>query len=388
MPKNIVLLLDGTSNEIKQNRSNILRLYGTLKKDETQLVYYDPGVGTFGADGAWSRTWRKVVEFWGMATGWGLDQNVLEAYRFLVEHYDNGERVDAPDEGRDHIYIFGFSRGAYTARVLAGFIHAFGLVQPRNLNLVEYAYGAYKQIDDRKDDTFEEIRLHERIVRPGRPPIDCLGLFDTVSTVIESGRFLPRLKKHAFTKQNTSVRSVRHALAIDERRTMFRPQLWPTGVSFLKDRFDPDNATPQSVREVWFSGVHGDVGGGYPEAKAGLAKIPLQWMIEQTEAEGLYYKSRTVNEIVLGQREDRDYVAPDPLAKKNDSMSTVWKTLEFLPRLKPEDSARRDIFGWTIPFFEPRHIPEGARLHQSVLDRLEGSTYEPPNLPSDFEVEG
>ena len=377
MPKNIALLLDGTSNEIKKNRSNILRLYGTLEKNERQLVYYDPGVGTFGADGAWSRLWRKAVEIWGMATGWGLDQNVLEAYRFLVEHYETDDRI----------YIFGFSRGAYTARVLAGFIHAFGLVQPRNLNLVEYAYRAYKQIDDRKDHTFDEIRLHERIVRPDRPPIECLGLFDTVSTVIESGRFLPRLKKHAFTKHNTSVRCIRHALAIDERRTMFRPQLWPLGTSFLKDRFNPDNATPQDVNEVWFAGVHGDVGGGYPEASAGLAKIPLHWMISQTGAEGLHYKTRTVNEIVLGQRKDRDYVSPDPLAKKNDSMTSGWKPLEFLPRLKPEDSKRRDIFGWTLPLFEPRYIPEGARIHHSVKERMEGGSYDPPNLPSEFVLE-
>ena len=105
MPKNIVLLLDGTSNEIKENRTNILRLYGTLAKSDDQLVYYDPGVGTLGGN-TWSRLWRKFVEIWGLATGFGLDRNVLEAYQFLVENYD---RV-----GRDRIYIFGFSRGAYT----------------------------------------------------------------------------------------------------------------------------------------------------------------------------------------------------------------------------------------------------------------------------------
>ena len=89
MAKNIVVLLDGTSNEISANRTNILRLYGTLEKSDRQLVYYDPGVGTFGAENAWLKFWRKAVEIWGMATGWGLDQNVKEAYRFLVENYDN-----------------------------------------------------------------------------------------------------------------------------------------------------------------------------------------------------------------------------------------------------------------------------------------------------------
>ena len=76
MPKNIVILMDGTSNEISTDRTNILRLYGTLEKSERQLVYYEPGVGTFGAENAWLRFWRKAVEIWGLATGWGLDQNV------------------------------------------------------------------------------------------------------------------------------------------------------------------------------------------------------------------------------------------------------------------------------------------------------------------------
>jgi uncharacterized protein (DUF2235 family) len=123
MPKNIVILLDGTSNEILADRSNILRLYGALEKSDRQLVYYDPGVGTFGAENAWLRFWRKTVEVLGLATGWGLDYNVKEAYRFLVENYDDGRSGGGEPGSRDNIYLFGFSRGAYTARVLAGFMH-------------------------------------------------------------------------------------------------------------------------------------------------------------------------------------------------------------------------------------------------------------------------
>lgn len=111
MPKNIILLCDGTSNEIARNRTNILRLYGCLKKDEDQLVFYDPGVGTFGAENAWLSFWRRAVEIWGLITGWGLDANVKEAYRFLVEHYDDGTRENVADEAPDRIYIIGFSRG-------------------------------------------------------------------------------------------------------------------------------------------------------------------------------------------------------------------------------------------------------------------------------------
>lgn len=129
MPKNIVILLDGTSNGITSQRTNILRLYGCLRKSETQLVYYDPGVGTMGAQGTWSRRVQKASELWGMATGAGIDHNVKEAYRFLVENYSDGK---AGDGERDRIYLFGFSRGAYTARILAGFIYTIGLIKCDN----------------------------------------------------------------------------------------------------------------------------------------------------------------------------------------------------------------------------------------------------------------
>lgn len=118
MPKNIVILLDGTSNEIEEDRTNILRLYGVLEKSSDQLVYYDPGVGTFGSEGAWSRLWRKASEIWGLATGWGLDDNVKEAYKFIVENYQNGKNVEGSE--RDALYIFGFSRGRILPACLPG----------------------------------------------------------------------------------------------------------------------------------------------------------------------------------------------------------------------------------------------------------------------------
>lgn len=384
MSKNIVILLDGTSNEISANRSNVLRLYGTLEKSKRQIVYYDPGVGTFGAENAWLRFWRKAVEIWGLATGWGLDQNVKEAYSFLVDNYGRNDNGDRQDEQRDHIYIFGFSRGAYSARVLAGFINAVGLIERRNLNLVDYAYRAYKRIGEDKEDSFAEVRLYERILTPDRPPIRLLGLFDTVASVIEHGRYGPRLRSHAFTKKNVSVESVRHAVAIDERRTMFRPQLWPDGGEYWGNPFGRSKAQTQDVREVWFTGVHGDVGGGYPEEEAELAKIPLKWMIEQTAQSGIHYVTRTVNEIVLGSNPGKHHVQPNAKAKAHNSMSWAWAFLEFLPRLRPTDSRRPSIFGISIPLFERRALPHGAFVHRSVFDR--GNL--PPNVPSNSRVEG
>jgi len=396
LPKNIVILCDGTSNEISENRTNVLRLYGALEKSSNQVVFYDPGVGTFGAENAWSYYYRKAIEIWGLATGWGLDANVKEAYKFLTEHYDDGKRPDGTDEGPDQIYIFGFSRGAYTARVLAGFIHAVGLIDTVNLNLLDYAYRAYKGVSDIKGDQqadgskdpktnpFAEVRLFERILRPKRPAIRCLGLFDTVGSVIEMGRFGPRLRSHAFTRKNASVECVCHAVGIDERRTMFQPQLWPVGAEYWGGPFPTKKSKAQVVKEVWFSGVHGDVGGGYPEKNSQLAKIPLAWMIEETKKCGLKYTTRTINEIVLGKNKKKDYVAPDPLAPRNASMSFGWSMLEFIPRRlsKGYSTDRLKVFGFYIPFFEPRKIEKDAEIHPSVLMRRgTSSDYEQPNIP-------
>jgi uncharacterized protein (DUF2235 family) len=386
MPKNIAILLDGTSNEVSADRTNILRLYGTLEKSDRQLVYYDPGVGTFGAENAWLRFWRKAVEVWGLITGWGLDYNVKEAYRFLVENYDDGRRGGGESGSRDSIYIFGFSRGAYSARVLAGFIHAVGLIEKRNLNLLDYAYRAYKGIGENGEDKFGEVRLYERILSPDRPPIRLLGLFDTVASVIEHGRYGPRLRSHAHTKHNRSVESIRHAVAIDERRTMFRPQLWPQGEEYWGNPFNKAAARPQDLREVWFAGVHGDVGGGYPEAESGLAKIALQWMIEQTRPMGLLYRTQTVNELVLGQNPDKPYVAPDPHGKQHNSMTWGWSLLEFIPQCRRDGVGRLCRRKLIIPLLARRLIPSGASIHQSVIDRAD--CRKPlPNLPEKYLIE-
>lgn len=387
MSRNIVILLDGTSNEISSDRTNILRLYGTLAKNENQIVYYDPGVGTFGAENAWSRFWRKAHEIWGLATGWGLDMNVKQAYRFLVENYDNGKRRKGESGERDRIYIFGFSRGAYSARVLAGFIHAVGLIEPRNLNLLDYAYRAYKRIGEMgKSEAFAEVRLYERILDPDRPPIRFLGLFDTVGSVIESGRFGPRLSSHAFSSENQSVEAVCHAVAIDERRTMFRPMLWPEGQEYWGNPFNQDAARPQDTREVWFAGGHADVGGGYPELESGLCKVPLVWMIEHGVRCGLKFTTRSLNTLVHGKGAHSRYVGADPLADSHDTMSPAWALVEFVPRRKPARSSRPSLFGVTIPLFEQRLIPEGASIHETVLARQRAFDRKPENLPRNFDV--
>jgi uncharacterized protein (DUF2235 family) len=393
MPKNIIILLDGTSNQVSANRTNVLRLYGVLEKSDRQLVFYDPGVGTLGDDGAWLSLWRKATEVWGLVTGWGLDDNVKRAYRFLVENYDSRHRAGSKNEERDQIVIFGFSRGAYAARVLAGFLNALGLIERRNLNLLDYAYRAYKRIGESGTTGFEEMRLYERMLDTDRPPIRCLGLFDTVASVIESGRFGPRLRSHAFTGRNPSVQSVRHAVALDEHRTMFNPTLWPAGGKYRGNPFNVAGEIDQDLREVWFNGCHGDVGGGLPEESSALAKEALRWMIDQTAPMGIRYVARTVRSLVLGQgaatnSAGKAYVAPDGNGPIHESMTRLWALLEFLPRRKAARSRRPAIFGWAIPFFERRGVPEGAFLHSSVVARIGKGVPPAPNIPTSYVSDG
>lgn len=392
MSKNIIILCDGTSNEVSEDRTNILRLYGTLKKDSSQLVFYDPGVGTFGAATSISYYYRRGIEIWGLASGWGLDQNVKEAYRFIAENYFDGKQDGKTVSEPDKIYIFGFSRGAYTARVLAGFLHTYGVVPKENMNLLDYGYRAYKNIgignedDNAKSDAFGEVNLFQKMLRPSYPTISLLGLFDTVGSVIESGRKGFHLRYHAFTRTNRSVAHVRHAVAIDECRTMFNPQLFPSGSEHWPDRFQKKSSVTQDVKEVWFSGVHGDIGGGYPETKSELAKIPLHWMIEETKPLGLKFNTRTVNSIVLGKTKTAPYVAPNPLATPNVSMTRGWKVLEYIPRkygaFDPDGNR-----GWYLPRARKRRVPDGAQIHHTVFERRgTSSDYPQPNIPDDHTI--
>ena len=386
MSKNIVILFDGTSNEIATDRSNILRLFGTLEQSDRQLVYYDPGVGTFGADEAWSSLARDGSEIWGLATGWGLDHNVKEAYRFLVENYEAGAIEGGHNPDRDRIYIFGFSRGAYTARVLAGFIHAFGLTKPYYLNLLEYAYRTYKALPSKGEGSaVAKMKLYDKTLQNDRPPIKLLGLFDTVASVIEPGHGKLQMKTHRYTHGNPSVEWVRQALAIDERRTMFRPELWEPSQIFEGNPLAQDKP-PQNFKEVWFAGAHGDVGGGYPEEESGQIKIPLDWMIREVTPTALFFRDDTIAKIVLGtDPSEPKYVKLSPLTKLHDSMRGGWPLLEWIPRRVPQTSWRKrnSLTGYYVPFRDPRLIPSNALIHETVKTRLDAGGYDPTNLPPD-----
>ncbi|OAF13485.1 hypothetical protein AYJ54_05735 [Bradyrhizobium centrolobii] len=407
-PKNLVICCDGTGNEISENISNVLKLYRCLRKtDRTQprqLVFYDPGVGTVTEPTTWHRWKANINLVLGLATGYGLDDNVLSAYRFLVEHYAPGDRI----------YLFGFSRGAYTVRVLAGLIHKVGLISPEQANLAGSGLIAYKQysgtgrgndLADLTDagsdadgplpkDRFDLAAQFARITSSRWPTIHFIGVWDTVASVIvpRADRFYwPSLEELAFTLRNPSAQIFRQAIAIDERRCMFRLKEWKEPQDYWSNRFVPDDKkVPQDSLQVWFAGVHGDVGGGYPEVESAVSKYPLLWMIDEARAAGLNFNPRTVNQLAWGvQRKNSPftYVAPDADGELHNSMTPAWRVLEYLPKsAKYKEWPERKVhFGFYIPDCEPRVIPEGAHVHESVVKRMAALPgYRPVNLPTEF----
>lgn len=402
MAKNIVILLDGTSNQISGDRTNVLRLYGSLERSKKQLVFYQPGVGTFGLIGWWRQFKSKTRIVLGLATGAGIADNVMQAYEFLVRSH----------EYSDKIYILGFSRGSYTARLLAGFIRTFGLVREEQLQLVRYAWRAYARLGQPESEEFsDEIAHFQKVLGGHGVRIEFLGLWDTVASVFDAKSECPWLTitQKAYTNKNDRVKIVRHAVAIDERRTYFQPSLWKPGQDYWEwsRRKKAFVKTPQDFEEVWFAGCHGDVGGGYPDAKSGLAKIPLEWLYREAEAAGIIGDEKIFELLVHGKhagdsaeaneelardeatKRTKDYAGPDPLADINQSMRGGWPIAEFLPRkiMATAFRIRFRLGKFYLPLFDHRKIPEGAKLHEAVIERLDKrKDYKPPNLPATYEV--
>lgn len=212
-PRMIILCFDGTSGQFDSTNSNVVKFYGLLRKDlpDKQLVYYQAGVGTYFAPGVVSPLWTPLAQLLDEGVAWYLDAHVMGGYNYLMENYRPG----------DKLYLFGFSRGAYTARALAGMLSKVGLLQRDNVQQVGFAYKAYMRTDK------EGIKLAAGFKKTfsQEVKIDFVGVWDTVqSTGVLVNRVLP------FTDSNTSIRVFRQALALDEHRSRFRPNLyhWPT----------------------------------------------------------------------------------------------------------------------------------------------------------------
>jgi uncharacterized protein (DUF2235 family) len=448
--RKIVVCLDGTGNEVGDRETNVLKLYKTLTQDETQRAHYTLGVGTYDDQQLLGRPWQRIKGFLGMAFGLGLEDDVLEGYRYLCRTYRSArsKRADHPDAPPDRfeddmIYIVGFSRGAYAARALAGFIHNFGLIEPDKLHLIAQVFRAYRRVTDFDTDAdpdvvFQALREYERVLRPDRSiPIRALCLFDTVSSIVRFRRIwhnftthgsLAELGTHASVDRNASVRIVCHALAIDERRSMYRAQLWNTrDPVYYGNRFKRATPRRQYVVQRWFPGYHSDIGGSPPEDEAGIGKITVLWMLDrlaeaerQADAEDNAARAdagkpplpgteqeRVGLRLMRGQRKwylegDSDkttpgglrFSKPDPLAPIHPSvidgwmprLSWIWLLLEIFPksikRREPNPPWYRRGLVYYLPLLEPRTIPDSHEVDDSAFVRRADpkADYDPPNL--------
>ncbi len=273
--KRIVICADGTWNMPQQSAhggpspTNVWLLWKLVNdrsaSNMPQLAYYHPGVGTGGI-------LNRVV---GGINGFGLRRNILECYRFIVEQYRPG----------DYLYLFGFSRGAYTVRSLAGLIRNSGIIRRDRFPAGEArdaaiaaAWALYRHRG--QDTTPVAEKAVDFRARHSHPDfrITCMGVWDTVGALgIPVGGLLGWLSRHWFgfhdVKLSSYVDRGFHAVAVDERRGPFVPTLW--------EQQPNAKELGQHMEQVWFPGVHADVGGGYGWAERGLANLTLRWMVNR-----------------------------------------------------------------------------------------------------------
>jgi len=217
-----------------------------------------------------------------------------------------------------------------------------------------------------------------------------MGVWDTVASMIVPRRdrfYIPSLGTLPFTRTNPSVRAFRHAMAIDERRRMFRVNHWNGDTRFVIDPISkPPQTEPQDCQQVWFAGVHADVGGGYAESESGLSKFPLVWMAQEALAHGLQLDHGMLDHLALGTPVTggrRQYVAPDASGMLHRSLKGAWWFIEFFPKniRMREWPKRLGLLGHYLPMGEPRAIAVDALIHLSVQERRAAlPEYRPPNL--------
>jgi len=338
--RNIVICCDGTANEPKaRGATNVFELVGLLRGNQKQLVYYDPGLGTESAPGAQTKVAKMTTKLLGLAFGYGLSKNIADAYTYLMNHYEIGDRI----------YLFGFSRGAYTVRALAGMLQDVGLLEKGSDNLLHYAIRKYTQQGRRK---WADIGAFKsalcRPIQKSSPrfavPIHFLGVWDTVKSV---GLFRTSIQL-PFTRKLPNVNTARHAVAFDEKRSKYRPNLWTASGGLDGD-----------VRTVWFAGVHADVGGGYPATERGLADITLEWMLDSATLHGLLI-DRDRFETARQKRIDDLKKHHDSIT--SDSPGAIQSQYERVHNpLLPY---------WWIAGWWRRRLPQRAWIHKSIVDAI------------------
>jgi uncharacterized protein (DUF2235 family) len=358
--KRLIVCCDGTWNRpdhVDQGvaaPTNVAKVALALadRDDEgnPQVLHYEAGVGT--------RRWEHLL---GGGLGVGLSRNVQECYRFIVDAYEPG----------DKLYFFGFSRGAFTARSTVGLVRNCGILRREHRGRVAEGYTLYR--NPRKDTQPSGIaaELFRRTYSHPEVFIDFVGVWDTVGAlgIPIDGFRPPRLSRlWAFhdTTLSRYVLNAFHAVAVDERRKPFRPTLW----------VKKDDASDQTLEQVWFAGVHCDVGGGYRDPE--LSEIPLLWMADKARDCGLAFKS---DHLVAGAgasdpegRRAGIGLAPDPLGPLHDSRTRFYLALPSYDRaLAGENGAEVD----------------GGAVASSVAARYEADEgYRPKGLSEWMERKG
>ena len=339
--RNLVICLDGTWNtpdqrdRDRQIPSNVVKIARavatkTAAQQSTQVVYYDTGVGTAGF----------LDRLIGGVTGHGISENIRTAYRWLIEHFQEDDRL----------FLFGFSRGAYSARSLAGLIGICGIPQPSGRgvdSLVKEAYTIYRdKTPNRRDSDSKQFRTDNKAVRA---TVHFIGVWDTVGalgvpTGGPIGWWTRRRSGFHDVDLGAHIKHAFHALSINESRGPFQPALWSANAS----------NHGQVVVQAWFPGVHSNVGGGYVDS--GLSDRTLLWMIYNANAHGLWFDE---NYIDLCLR-------PNWFGELRDSMQLHYRLMLWN---RPRDRAIGSV------------SPETEHLHISVPERWTNVT-SPDKPPS------
>jgi uncharacterized protein (DUF2235 family) len=319
--KRIALFLDGTWNNVNDN-TNVWRMKSLCTKSAEQIVYYSAGVGT-----------QSGEKLSGGMFGVGINDEITDAYEWLVENYEDNAQV----------FIFGFSRGAFTARSLAGFISKCGLLKPGSPVSLTQMFERYRKgtaTSVLKLENTADTGLSQEdqwIKKYSRPiPIWFQGVWDTVGALGVPLPLVPNVSRSDFAFLETDLRindtHAYHALAIDEHRPAFAPTLWVKTTPKEGATFPPRDLF--HVEQRWFVGAHANVGGGYENDI--LAQVPLLWLMKKAEDHGLLFN----NEVVLDGDENACPIH-DSLAEMAHGVYevlTLGKRLYRTIGMEPEDT--------------------------------------------------
>lgn len=331
--KRIVICSDGTwQTPHQEDTTHVVEMaravLPTAPDGTTQVVFYDWGVGT--------ESWANRLA--GGIGGKGIERNIRDCYRFLVHNYEVG----------DEIYLFGFSRGAYTVRSLAGFIRNCGVLRKSEAARLPEAYRLYRR-KDAAPDSDEAKTFRSACAREAT--IAFIGVWDTVGALGIPLRGLSKLTAHRHefhdVELSACVKRGCHALAIDERRRPFRPSLW---------RAQPKPG--QIVEQVWFSGVHGDVGGCLDPA---LGKPAFTWMKERASDAGL-----ALDESPMSPTGSRPAPANQPAGLLGRAVAWL-RELVAQPRQIGSDGTQ-----WVHPSARDRYVSDPSGVSANLAKYLAG----------------